>query len=185
MNESDEDEEFLTITELHFGARMRDGTRRRPVSIGKLATAVERHGCYGLDQYGRRGRNKAIAEDALKFLRFMADHRREEACAPPGQVVPLEMVCDIPDVPPFRWPLSELPDFDALGETAPASGAGGGVRQRQAPRNAAIREKYQELAKRGVRNYAKEIQRTVPGAEKLKARAIQDIAKGRRSKPVV
>lgn len=50
---------------------------------------------------------------------------------------------------------------------------------RQAKRNAEIRAKYEELAGKGRRNYVKEIQRTVPGAESLSARRIRDIARGR------
>lgn len=50
---------------------------------------------------------------------------------------------------------------------------------RQAERDAAIRAKYDELARAGRRNYVKEIQRTVPGAGSLDARSIRRIVHGR------
>jgi hypothetical protein len=50
---------------------------------------------------------------------------------------------------------------------------------RQAQRDDAIRTKYEELAQAGKRNYIKEIQRSVPGAESLSDRRIRDIVKGR------
>lgn len=50
---------------------------------------------------------------------------------------------------------------------------------RQTARNAAIREKYEEICKRGDRNYVKETKRDVKGAASLSDRRIRDIAKGR------
>lgn len=50
---------------------------------------------------------------------------------------------------------------------------------RQSDRDSAIRAKYTELARAGKRNYVKEIQRTVPGAESLSDRRVRAIVKGR------
>ena len=49
---------------------------------------------------------------------------------------------------------------------------------RQSGRDAAIKAKYEELTKLGQRNYVKQIQRSIPGADTLSERRIRSIAKG-------
>lgn len=72
----------------------------------------------------------------------------------------------------------ESQDFHAADVPVQPAEAGANL-SRQARRNAAIRSKYEELARDGKRNYVKEIQRTVAGAELLSDRRIRDIVKGR------
>ncbi|MCS6945778.1 MAG: hypothetical protein RMK97_10270, partial [Sutterellaceae bacterium] len=76
--------------------------------------------------------------------------------------------------------LGVLAELDSQASRLPPSFTPTGARpSRQASRNAAIRAKYEELARAGRRNYVKEIKRTVPGADSLSDRRIRDIVKGR------
>lgn len=123
----------------------------------------------------------------------------ERACAMPVHVVPAPkggasrafVVCDKrDDINRVNVPIAHLEQWKASGDVSPASvaqalgvplptAAAGARLSRQSGRDAAIRGKYEELAKAGKRNYVKEIQRTVEGADSLDARSIRRIVHGR------
>lgn len=99
--------------------------------------------------------------------------------------------CDEPeDVGRIPVDLANLDQWRLSGDAKPAALARalgvplreaktGAPLSRQSERDAAIRSKYEELARAGKRNYVKEIQGTVPGADSLSDRRIRDIAKDR------
>ena len=101
------------------------------------------------------------------------------------------ILCDEPeDMGRIQLDLADLEQWKISGEASPDSFARAlGLElpanvtkpqaDRQLRRNAAIKAKYEELARAGNRNYVKEIPRTVPGAKSLSDRRIRDIVKGR------
>jgi hypothetical protein len=122
----------------------------------------------------------------------------EHACTMPVHVLPTPLVsarafvvCDKrDDINRVNVPIAQLEQWKVSGDASPASvaramgvplptAATGARPSRQFRRDAEIRAKYAELARAGKRNYVKEIQRTVPGAELLSGRRIRDIVKGR------
>jgi hypothetical protein len=123
----------------------------------------------------------------------------ERACAMPIHVVPgpqggasrAFVVCDKrDDINRVSVPIAYLEQWRVSGDISPASVAqalgvplptsvAGARLSRQSGRDAAIRGKYEELANAGKRNYVKEIQRTVQGAESLDPRSIRRIVHGR------
>jgi hypothetical protein len=150
----------------------------------------------------------ADAVEALKSARLLVKARPasrlecpgcERQCYKPVELSPAEdarparadIICDesedmglIPlDMAALeQWRVSSdaspLAAAQALGVTLLPAEAGT-QSSRQTRRDAEIRTKYDELARAGKRNYVKEIQRTVGGAESLSDRRIRDIAKGR------
>lgn len=123
----------------------------------------------------------------------------ERQCDKPVELYPAEgaksarayIICDEPeDMGRIHLDLADLEQWRVSGDASPASLAralsvslpvavGGAQPSRQSRRDAAISAKYDELARAGKRNYVKEIQRSVPGAESLSDRRIRDIAKYR------
>lgn len=109
---------------------------------------------------------------------------------PDGRGAAAFITCDEPeDLGRIRVELTRLEQWQARGGVAASALAqalgcpippevAGRVPQ-QSNRDAAIKAKYDELMRLGKRNFVKEIQRTVPGAESLSGRRIRDIAKGR------
>lgn len=100
------------------------------------------------------------------------------------------IICDEPeDMGRIQLELADLEQWRMSGDATPASVAQAlGVPllpakvakpSRQSDRDAAIKAKYAELAALGKRNFVKEIQRMIPGADLLSGRRIRDIAKGR------
>lgn len=145
---------------------------------------------------------------ALKSVRLLVKARPanrltcpgcEKQCSKDVDVFPAEgarparafIHCDEPeDMGRIQLDLADLEQWRVSGDASPASVAetlgvplppavAGAQPSRQSNRDAAIRTKYAELARAGKRNYVKEIQRTVPGAESLSDRRIRDIVKGR------
>ena len=120
-------------------------------------------------------------------------------CDKPVELYPAEgakparayIICDEPeDLGRIQLDLADLEQWRVSGDTLPASVARAlGVPlpqadahaqpSRQSGRDAAIRAKYAELGQAGKRNYVKEIQRAVRGAEALSDRRIRSIVKGR------
>jgi hypothetical protein len=150
----------------------------------------------------------ADAVEALKSARLLVKARPANHLACPGcekqcskdvDLFPAEGMrsarayihCDEPeDLGRIQLDLGDLEQWRVSGDASPASVANalgvplppavaGSQTSRQSRRDAAIRMTYEELARAGKRNYVKEIQRTVPGAESLSDRRIRDIAKGR------
>lgn len=123
----------------------------------------------------------------------------EHQCDKPVELYPAEdarparayIMCDEPaDMGRIPLDLADLEQWRVSGDASPASVARAlgvpllpaktGVQPSyQSVRDAAIRAKYEELAQHGKRNYVKEIQRTVPGANALGDRSIRRIAHGR------
>jgi len=122
----------------------------------------------------------------------------ERQCVMPVHVIPpgasaarAFVVCDKrDDINRVSVPIAHLEQWKVSGDISPASVAQalgvplptsvpGARLSRQSGRDAAIRGKYEELAKAGKRNYVKEIQRTVQGADSLDARSIRRIVHGR------
>ncbi len=118
---------------------------------------------------------------------FVQVHVRQAEGARPAQAF---ISCCKPEVGRIPVDLSRLEQWqassdvpaavmvEALGCPIPPEAA---VTQtsRHARRDAEIRAKYSELAQLGRRNYVKQIQRAVRGAELLSDRRIRDIVKGR------
>lgn len=121
----------------------------------------------------------------------------ERQCVMPVQVIPAQaraarafVVCDKrDDINRVSVPIAHLEQWKVSGDASPAAFAQA-LRcpippelaerlPRQSDRNAAIKAKYAELRRLGRRNFVKEIQRTVPGADSLSDRRIRDIVKGR------
>lgn len=109
---------------------------------------------------------------------------------PDGQGAAAFVTCDEPeDLGRIRVELTRLEQWQARGGVAASALAQAlgcsispemvGRVPRQSSRDVAIKAKYYELMRLGKRNFVKEIQRTVPGAESLSGRRIRDIAKGR------
>lgn len=109
---------------------------------------------------------------------------------PDGQGAAAFITCDEPeDLGRIRVEPTRLEQWQARGGVAastfaqalgcPIPSEVAGRVPRQLSRDAAIKAKYDELMRLGKRNFVKEIQRTVPGAESLSGRRIRDIAKGR------
>lgn len=150
----------------------------------------------------------ADAVKALKSARLLVKARPasrlvcpgcERQCDKPVELHPAEgarparayIICDEPeDIGRIHMDLADLEQWRVSGEASPAAVAQalgvplllvefGAQPSRQAQRDAEIRAKYEELARAGKRNYVKEIQRTVQGAESLSDRRIRDIVKGR------
>lgn len=123
----------------------------------------------------------------------------ERQCVMPVHVIPAQacaarafVVCDKrSDISRVNVPIAHLEQWKVSGDISPASvaqalgiplpttSAAGARLSRQSGRDAAIRGKYEELARAGKRNYVKEIQRSVRGADSLSDRRIRDIVKGR------
>ena len=122
----------------------------------------------------------------------------ERQCVMPVHAVPAQIadsrafvVCDKrSDINRVNVPIAHLEQWRVSGDASPASvaqamgvplppPATGAQPSRRSRRDAEIRAKYAELARAGRRNYVKEIQRTVLGAESLSDRRIRDIVKGR------
>jgi hypothetical protein len=148
------------------------------------------------------------AVEALKSARLLVKARPASRLECPGcerqcdksvELYPAEgarsarayIICDEPeDMGRIHLALADLEQWRVSGDASPASVAqalgvplltavAGAQPSRQSRRDAAIMAKYEELARAGKRNYVKEIQRTVPGAESLSDRRIRDIVKGR------
>lgn len=109
---------------------------------------------------------------------------------PDGRGAAAFITCDEPeDLGRIRVELTRLEQWQTRGGVAASALAQAlgcsispemvGRVPRQSSRDAAIKVKYDELMRLGRRNFVKEIQRTVPGAESLSGRRIRDIAKGR------
>lgn len=118
---------------------------------------------------------------------FKPVHARKRA---DGRGAAAFITCDEPeDLGRIRVELTRLEQWQARGGVAASALAQAlgcpippevaGRAPRQSNRDAAIKAKYDELMRLGKRNFVKEIQRTVPGAESLSDRRIRDIAKGR------
>lgn len=123
----------------------------------------------------------------------------ERQCDKPVELYPAEgarparayIVCDEPeDMGRIQLDLADLEQWRVSSDASPASVAqalgvplppakAGAQPSRQSGRDAAIKAKYEELARDGKRNYVKEIQRTVQGADSLDARSIRRIVHGR------
>lgn len=122
----------------------------------------------------------------------------ERQCVMPVHILPAQtnaarafVVCDKrSDINRVNVPIDHLEQWRVSGDVSPASIAQvlgvpllpappGAQASRQSRRDDEIRAKYAELAQAGKRNYVKEIQRTVLGADSLSDRRIRDIVKGR------
>lgn len=122
----------------------------------------------------------------------------EQQCVMPVHVPPAPseaarafVVCDKrDDINRVNVPIGHLEQWRVNGYASPAAVAEAlGVplspemtsarQSRQSRRDTEIRSKFAELAQAGKRNYVKDIQRTVPGAETLSDRRIRDIVKDR------
>lgn len=130
---------------------------------------------------------QVVACDGCEKNCFKPVHVRKR---PDGRGAAAFITCDEPeDLGRIRVELTRLEQWQALGSVAasvlaralgcPIPPELAGRVPRQSDRDAAIRAKYEELARAGKRNYVKVIQRTVQGAESLSDRRIRDIAKGR------
>lgn len=109
---------------------------------------------------------------------------------PDGQGAAAFITCDEPeDLGRIPVALGRLEQWQASGSLAPSAVAQALRCQippelaervpRQSDRDAAIKAKYAELSQLGRRNFVKEIQRTVSGADSLSDRRIRAIVKGR------
>lgn len=123
----------------------------------------------------------------------------ERQCDKPVDLYPAEgakparayIICDEPeDMGRIELNLADLEQWRVSGDATAATVAKAlGVplppvkadaqQTRQSGRDAAIRAKYEELARDGKRNYVKEIKRTVQGADSLDDRSIRRIVHGR------
>lgn len=93
---------------------------KRIVSVGKLATAIEKHGIYGWDRYGRFkhfAADTVAAGEALDLLALVHGYESRDEPNFQHQVPhPLDATAGGSDDPflRFGWASCVAPDFDAL-----------------------------------------------------------------------
>lgn len=126
------EQELFGLADLMYYKKLRPGV---------LATAIERHGIYSWDRYGRFTRYGPDTPEAAKALDLVAAEYEYHSRLPPDytEMSPAEYLVDDPGGDNYVWPASDLPDFKALEESSDPhqrasspSSAGAAVRQENA-----------------------------------------------------
>ncbi|MEN8720584.1 MAG: hypothetical protein ABF296_10025 [Oceanococcaceae bacterium] len=107
----------VSLADALFG---RDANRVGRVTVGVLATAIEKSGIYGWDDYGRKKGpdDDGINKRALGFLAAYYKETEKTAFSPDYDYEMGILDNDWGDLDSplqsFFWPANELPDFDGL-----------------------------------------------------------------------